>query len=194
MAFQLASELCPEAVPYDMDYYHGKLISKCPLFTSEAVGLAKASAVFGGAERTIPEFLEFFAGIGSEDAFRRMCVLDALILNVDRHYGNFGVTFDTSTMEILGMAPVFDHNRSLLPALDNGQLAAPEWYLQKCRPRLGTDFLLTARGLLTDDIRRDLKRLESFSFRQHPRIRAEQERLDSLSKIVQNQIHQILST
>lgn len=123
-----------------------------------------------------------------------MCVLDALILNVDRHYGNFGVTFDTSTMEILGMVPVFDHNRSLLPALDNDQLAAPEWYLQKCKPRLGMDFLLTARGLLTDDIRRDLKRLESFSFRQHPRIRAEQERLDSLSKIVQNQIHQILST
>ena len=67
-------------------------------------------------------------------------------------------------------------------------LTAPVWYLQKCRPRLGTDFLLT------DSIRTDLKRLESFSFRQYPRIRAEQERLDSLSKIVQNQIHQILST
>ena len=194
LAAQLAAELCPGAVAYDMDYYHGKLISKCPLFTSETVGLAKASAVFGGAERTIPELLDFFAGIGGEDAFRRMCVLDALILNVDRLYGNFGVLFDTATMETLGIAPVFDHNRSLLPALDNDQLAAPEWYLRKCRPRLGTDFLLTARGLLTDDIRRDLKRLGDFTFRQHPRIRAEQERLDSLSKIVQNQIHQILST
>lgn len=194
MAFQLAAELCPGAVAYDMDYYHGKLISKCPLFTSEAVGLVKTSAVFSRTEWTIPELLEFFAGIGSEDAFRRMCVLDTLILNIDRHYGSFGVIFDTSTMEILGMAPVFDHNRRLLPALDNGQLAAPEWYLQKCKPRLGTDFLLTARGLLTDGIRRDLKRLERFSFRQHPRIRAEQKRLDGLSKIVQNQIHQILST
>ena len=65
----------------------GKLISKCPLFTSEPVGLAKASAVFHGAEHTIPDLLQYFRGIGSEDAFRRMCILDAIILNPDRHYG-----------------------------------------------------------------------------------------------------------
>ena len=192
LASQLAAELCPGAVLYDMAFHHGKLISKCPLFTSERVGLAKASAVFGGMEKTIPELLRFFAEIGAENAFRRMCVLDALILNVDRHYGNFGVLFDTETMEILGMAPVFDHNRSLLPALDNDQLAKPEWYLRHCKPRLGTDFRLTARGLLTEDIRKDLLRLEGFVFHQHPSIRAEQERLDALSVITQNQIRQIL--
>lgn len=192
LAAQLAAELCPHALPYDMDYYHRKLVSKCPLFTTEAVGLAKAGAVFGGIEHTIPELLRYFTEIGGEDAFRRMCVLDALILNPDRHYGNFGVLFDTATMKILGMAPVFDHNRSLLPELDNDQLAAPEWYLKRCRPRLGRDFLLTARGLLTEDIRRDLERLRDFAFRQHPDIHAEQERLDALSGIVQGQIRKIL--
>ena len=192
LASQLAVELCPHAVPYNMDYYHGKLISKCPLFTSEKAGLAKASAVFRGNKRTIPELLRFFSEIGSGDAFRRMCVLDAVILNPDRHYGNFGVLFDTMTMEILEMAPVFDHNRSLFPELDNDQLARPERYLKHCRPRLGRDFLLTARGLLTDDIRRDLKRLDGFAFQQHPAIRAEQERLDALSNIVQKQIKDLL--
>lgn len=192
LADQLAARLCPGAVSYDMAYYHGKLVSKCPLFTSEAVGLAKASAVFGGEERTIPELLRFFDEIGSGDAFRRMCVLDAVILNPDRHFGNFGVLFDTNTQEILSMAPVFDHNRSLLPELDNGQLAEPSWYLKRCRPRLGRDFLLTARGLLTDDIRGDLKHLRDFTFQQHPLIHAEQERLDFLSKIVQGQIQKIL--
>ena len=54
-----------------------------------------------------------------------MCILDAIILNPDRHYGNFGVLFDTATMEVLQMAPVFDNNKSLLPELDNDQLAAP---------------------------------------------------------------------
>ncbi len=192
LASQLAAELCPQAVRYDMGWYHGKLISKCPLFTSEAVGLAKASAVFGGVEHTIPELLRYFTEIGSGDAFRRMCVLDALILNPDRHYGNFGVLFDTETMDVLGMAPVFDHNRSLFPELDNDQLASPERYLNHCRPRLGADFLLTARGLLTEEIRRDLERLDGFTFRQHPTIHAEQERLDALSAIVQNQIRKIL--
>ena len=193
LASQLAAELCPNAVPYDLDFCHGKLISKCPLFTSERVGLVKTSTVFGGMEKPIPELLHFFAGIGAGDAFRRMCVLDALILNVDRHYGNFGVLFDTETMEIQGMAPVFDHNRSLLPALDNDQLAKPEWYLRHCRSRLGADFILTARGLLTEDIRKDLLRLRDFAFQQHPRIHAEQERLDALTAIMQNQIQQIIS-
>ena len=192
LASQLAAQLVPDAVAYDMAFHHEKLVSKCPLFTSERVGLAKASAVFGGMERTIPELLQFFTGIGGEDAFRRMCVLDALILNVDRHYGNFGALFDTETLEILGMAPAFDHNRSLLPALDSDQLAKPEWYLRHCKPRLGTDFLLTARGLLTEEIRRDLARLKDFTFHQHPHIHAEQERLDALSGIVQGQIRQIL--
>ncbi len=193
LAAQLASVLCPSAVPYDMDYYHGQLVCKCPLFTSEDVGLAKASALFQGNERTIPQLLQFFADIGSEDAFRRMCVLDAVILNTDRHYGNFGVLFDTATMDILGMAPVFDHNRSLLPELDNDQLTTPEKYLPLYHPRLGADFILTAKGLLTDAIRRDLAQLKSFTFRQHPIIHAEQERLDALSKIVQGQIQQILA-
>lgn len=178
---------------YDLDYYHGKLISKCPLFTSETVGLAKASAVFHGAEHTIPDLLQYFRGIGSEDAFRRMCILDAIILNPDRHYGNFGVLFDTATMEVLQMAPVFDNNKSLLPELDNDQLAAPDWYIARCRPRIGRDFILTARGLLTDEIRADLERMRDFTFRQHPKIQAEQMRLDALSGIVRERIRQILA-
>lgn len=192
LAAQLASKLCPAAVPYDMGKYHGKLVSKCPLFTSTSLGLAKASAVFHGAEHTIPELLSYFTGIGSGDAFRRMCVLDAIILNPDRHYGNFGVLFDTATMQIKGMAPVFDHNRSLFPELDNDQLLRPKWYIDRCRPRLGKNFLLTARGLLTDEIRADLERLREFTFQPHPQIHTPQERLDALTAIVQGQLQQIL--
>ena len=192
LAAQLSSCLCPGAVPYDMDFYHEKLVSKCPLFTDERMGLAKASAAFCGEKRTIPELLAFFEGIGRGDAFRRMCVLDAIILNTDRHYGNFGVLFDTDTLEIQEMAPVFDHNRSLLPELDNDQLADPERYLRHYKPKLGQDFLYNARGLLTDAIRRDLTLLKDFTFQQHPRIHAEQTRLDALNKIVQEQIRLIL--
>lgn len=192
LAAQLAVEICPSSVSYDLGYYHDKLISKCPLFTSETVGLAKASAVFGGEECTIPEMLRFFTELDGADAFRRMCILDAIILNPDRHYGNFGVLFDTATMKMLRMAPVFDHNRSLFPELDIDQLTSPQWYINHCRPRLGKDFLVTAKGLLTDDIRKDLEKLREFSFSQHPHIHAEQTRLDALSSIVRSQITQIL--
>ena len=88
--------------------------------------------------------------------------------------------------------PVFDNNRSLFPDLDQGQLEQPDWYLNKCKPMIGKDFLVTARGLLTPEIKSDLKNLLGFQFVQHDRITAPQERLDALSKIVNTQIQAII--
>ncbi|MBR0160909.1 MAG: hypothetical protein IJQ02_06495 [Oscillospiraceae bacterium] len=80
---QLAQRICPNAVQYDLELYHGKLVSKCALFTEEATGLAKASAVFQG-EQTLPKLLDYCQTLGSDSDFRQMCVLDALTLNPDR--------------------------------------------------------------------------------------------------------------
>ena len=177
LASQLAACLCSDAVTYDLGFYHGVLISKCQLFTSETFGLAKAAVLT--KDRTI-------------DAFRRMCILDALILNTDRHSGNFGVLYQNDTMQVQKMAPVFDNNRSLLFDLDDDQLKNAEWCIRHCAPRLGVDFIATARGLMTDAICSDLKSLRDFHFEQHPNIPAPQERLDRLTEIVQRQLGKIL--
>ena len=191
LASQLAACLCPESVFYDLGFHHGALISKCPLFTSEQYGLAKAAVLT--KDRTISGFLSYFERIGSGDAFRRMCILDALILNVDRHSGNFGVLYDNDTLQVQKMAPVFDNNRSLLFDLDSNQLKNAEWCIRHCAPRLGSDFIATARGLLTDDILADLKNLKTFHFTSHPQIVIEPERLDRLTAIVQHQLAKILA-
>lgn len=191
LASQLASRLCPEAVPYDLDFYHDELISKCQLFTSEQFGLAKAAVLT--KDRTVSGFLRYFEALGCDDAFRRMCILDALILNTDRHSGNFGILYNNDTLQPLNMAPVFDNNRSLLFDLDNDQLAHPEWCIRHCAPRLGTDFIVTARALLSPSIRQDLNELRGFRFAPHPSIFIEPERLDRLSQIVQHQLAQILA-
>lgn len=39
-----------------------------------------------------------------------MCLLDAIILNIDRHDGNFGYLVDNDKHTIVGMAPIFDNN------------------------------------------------------------------------------------
>ena len=122
-----------------------------------------------------------------------MCILDALILNTDRHSGNFGVLSQNDTMQAQRMAPVFDNNRSLLLDLDDDQLKNTEWCIRHCSPRLGVDFVATAKGLMTDAIRNDLKNLRTFCFEQHPSIPAPQERLDRLTEIVQRQLREILA-
>lgn len=43
-----------------------------------------------------------------------MIVFDAIILNTDRHYGNFGFLIDNKTNKIIKMAPIFDNGASLL--------------------------------------------------------------------------------
>ncbi len=62
LASQLAARVCKSYVNYDLTFYHNKLVSKCALFTGEATGLAKASAVFRG-EQTVPRLLAFYTTI-----------------------------------------------------------------------------------------------------------------------------------
>ena len=69
---QLAVCLYPDAILYDLGYYHGTLISKCSLFTNETFGFAKAALLT--KEQTISGFLKYFESIGSGDAFRQMCL------------------------------------------------------------------------------------------------------------------------
>lgn len=192
LASQLAEHICNDYVPYDMDFLHNKLVSKCRLFTNEKNGLVKAGRVVNG-KKSISELLKFFESIGSGDDFRRMCIFDSIILNIDRHLGNFGVLADNDTMEVIRMAPVFDNNRSLCFDLDNDQLKNIDWYLKKVKPSIGSDFIATARGLLTDEIRAELVNLKGFAFKQHQKINVDRERLDLLSEIVNRQIGRILA-
>ena len=96
-------------------------------------------------------------------------------------------------MAINGMAPAFDNNRALFPELDEDSLAAPDWYIDHCRPKLGRDFIITARGLMTDEIRADLEKLNDFQFENHPRIPIRESRLELLSVLVQRRISLILN-
>lgn len=42
-----------------------------------------------------------------------MAIIDLLIRNEDRHYGNFGILRDAKSLKILGFAPLFDNGSSM---------------------------------------------------------------------------------
>ena len=145
-ASQLAAVFCPDSVPYDVVNYHEKKASKYPLFTNEQYGFAPIYKCIG-VEAGIAQTLQYFSSIGSENAFRRMLVLDALIVNTDRHKGNYGILFQTDTLQPIKMAPVFDHNQSLLPYAMEDDFRDLDSYL-----------------VMTPDIRSDLRNLQDFEF------------------------------
>lgn len=41
-----------------------------------------------------------------------MWIVDYLICNNDRHFGNYGMYYNADTMEIIRMHPLFDHNKA----------------------------------------------------------------------------------
>ena len=90
------------------------------------------------------------------------------------------------------MAPVFDHNQSLFPSVDDDHIGNLTWYASRSSPRFGIDLNVTAHALLTDSIRSDLKNLHGFEFAQHPQLKAPDQRLHYLSELVNKQIDNIL--
>lgn len=74
LATQLSTKLCIKPVIYDLDFYNGKLISKCALFTDEAHGFAPMSRLFK-QKTSVSELLLFCDRIGCGEDFRRISPL-----------------------------------------------------------------------------------------------------------------------
>ena len=193
LASQLAMAFCKDAVHYDLTFYHGKLASTCALFTSEEIGLVKGQALLHGMVQKSPtirakDILTLYERYGFGDFCRRMFIFDAICLNIDRHPGNFGMLFDTDTLQICAPAPLYDNNRSLLFDLDDDQLERADWFIQKAKPRIGKSFLSVGKDMLTDSLRKDLKKLQGFRFENHSGVFISDDRLQILSRIVYRQI------
>ncbi len=186
---QIARYLCRSYVSYDVVEYRNKLASKCKLFTSENEGFVPISRYM---ERVnIQELLDFFEKIDCGDDFRRMLVLDAVIVNVDRHLGNFGVMIDNESMKMKRMAPVFDHNQALIPYATDEDFTDIYQYLQAKGTRIGNDFNTVAHAMLTPSIRADLINLKGFQF-EDSKFECSTTRKRQLETLVNTQIARIL--
>lgn len=188
---QIAKIICRDAVAYDVEKYHNKIASKCKLFTSEQEGYAPITKFFGKLV-SVKDILGKFQEYNCEEDFRRMIVLDALILNTDRHMGNYGFMVDNRTMQIKRMAPMFDHNQALLPYAEQEDFQNLDLYLASRPTQIGEDFNEIANALLTPEIRSDLKNLRGFKFEKNGEFDLPENRLEQLNKLIDRQIDGIL--
>ena len=118
LANQVARAMGIDAVIYGLAWWRGELCSTCELFNSKDVSfvpLYHAPPRQRLGRLGLDSALEFFYGISPQasTAFVSMLAFDSIIANKDRHFGNYGVLRANATGEVLGMAPLFDHNLSL---------------------------------------------------------------------------------
>ena len=193
MASEIAVQLLGhKAVKYELANLHHELASKCLLFTDERYGYTPVSR-FDINSGSADALLNFYRKLGSEDEFRRMLVLDAIIFNTDRHAGNHGVLVENDTQKPVMMAPIFDLNLSLLPYIEDEDMPDIGTTLEKYTPCIGSDFTRIAQIALTSEIRSDLIGLKGFKFSFKGDSRFTHKRVTFIENLINKQIDAILS-
>lgn len=194
-AAQIAKELGISAIDYGLSKWKGALCSTCVLFTSkEYAFLHVGKVVTSGGMEAVASYYEKM-GAAYAKALADMLVLDAIICNTDRHFGNFGFLVDNRTNEIVAPAPLFDHGNSLFNFAGKDDLAsdaALTAYAQTLMPCVYDDFIGTAKAVLTPEHREGLRHLLNFRFKRHSLYNLPKERLDLLEKQVQKRARELL--
>lgn len=193
LASELAEIISPSAVRYELCSLHGKLASKCNIFSNEEIGYVSFSKLNKSKSYLLDDIWSYFEKAGFEQNFRELLVVDSLCLNQDRHSGNYGMLFNNDTLEIVGMAPVFDLNLSMLPYVEMDEFSHIGDKLFGYAPKLGNDFTRIGQLAMNDTIRDRLKDIADYSFAFRGDDTFTQERVKYLEGIVHKQAKAILS-
>ncbi len=194
-AAQVAKVLGVNAIEYGLSQWKGELCSTCELFSSKEYSfLPVGRIVTSGGMKAVREYYE---KLGKEfvEALNDMLVLDAIIMNTDRHFGNFGVIIDNKTNKIIAPAPLFDHGNALLNFAGQDDLENDEAlkaYADTLLPCVYDDFIGTAKTALTQKHREGLRKLLGFKFKKNSRYNLPDKRLKMLEKMIQSRAKELL--
>ena len=141
---------------------------------------------------------EYYESLGEEyvKALNEMIVLDAIICNNDRHFGNFGFLIDNATNEIVATAPLFDHGNALFnfagkrDLIDDEALTA---YADSLMPYIYDDFIAEAKAVMTPELKKKVRYLVNFKFKKNARYNLDNKRLKLIEKQVQKRAIALLS-
>lgn len=100
-------------VSYTRDTFSGVTVSKCRIVTSEDVGIVPFEHVSIYCENHNRDPLDFVLRRDPYDYYM-MNIIDYLIGNTDRHWGNWGFSVDNATNKLKQLYPLMDFNKSFL--------------------------------------------------------------------------------
>lgn len=111
----LASRICRcfrcNQVRYEPFVYEGLTVSKSRLMTSLRYGIISREAFEIYAANQELDVMQYIQALDAY-SFYMMNILDYLVGNTDRHWGNWGFLFDNETGEILRLHDLMDFNQA----------------------------------------------------------------------------------
>ncbi len=100
-------------VPYEEDTFDGLKVSKCRVITSKEKSIVPYEFIdVYCANRNIDKLKYVLKK--DKYSYYMMNIIDYLIGNTDRHWGNWGFFVDNSTNKLKGLYPLMDFNKSFL--------------------------------------------------------------------------------
>ena len=191
-ACQVAQAMGLAAVDYELENWKGILASRCKLFTDIDTSYIPIGRIV--REGGLKACLEYYQGLGTEayEQVKSMLVLDAVIYNEDRHFGNFGVLRDNHTGEVTGAAPVFDNGMSLFNFAMPEDIKDLDSYAKTRGTAYGVSFESVCQEVMGPIQARQLRKLIGFTFRRHPRLNWPEYRLEAIERHLQKRVRQLL--
>lgn len=195
-ASQIAEKMGINAVRYDLENWEGILASKCKLFTDIDTAYIPIGRIV--TEGGINAVLDFYKERGEEfyEQLVDMLVFDAVIINEDRHYGNFGVLRDNKSGKIIAPAPVFDNGVSLLcyAMKDDFEEKRIANYISERTNPYGYDnqFIPLAKRVMGKRQRDMLRKLINFRFEDSDIAALPRWRLEALEELIQERVAELL--
>jgi len=190
---QIAQTMGLNATIYRLGKWRGKINSICELFSSRELAFIPIYHLVkeGGWEAV----LLYYKNLGESyyEALVEMLIFDVIILNTDRHFGNFGLLVDNSTNEIVDIAPIFDNGLSLFAdALDN-DLDHIEAYIQIKSMKNAGDFISFAEKIMTKKVKQKVRRLIGFRFDKSSKYKLPNRRLQKIERYIEHRVTTLLA-
>lgn len=191
-ASQVAKTMELHYVEYGLSKWKGKLCSTCELFTS----LDKSFIPIGRLVKTggIEAVRSYYQSLGENfyQEFIDMLVFDAVILNEDRHFGNFGLLIDNQTNKIIAPAPIFDNGLSLLCYAMVDDFKNINNYIETRQPASYQDFIAYVKPLMNSRQKEKVRKLLDFHFKNQSKYRLSKNRLKQLEIVIQQRAVSLL--
>lgn len=192
-AYQIAQTMGLEVTPYTLGKWKGEVNSICELFSSKAYTFVPIYHLVtdGGWDAV----LAYYQTLGDRfyEALVTMIIFDVIVVNTDRHFGNFGLLVDNQTNTIVKPAPIFDNGLSLFYDAMEDDLKQIDAFAQTKSMKNAGDFISFAASIMTNREKKRVRKLINFTFQKHPSYNIPSKWLKLIEAFIQRWIKRLLA-
>ncbi|WP_199764466.1 protein kinase family protein [Helicobacter bizzozeronii] len=190
---QVAQTMGLDCVVYDLekgigDWGRRERFSTCPLFTSQEVGFLAIWECLPYEALRSKELKQAIEAVMGVQALSDLMLFDAIIGNIDRHLGNFGMLVNNDTNELIKPAPIFDNGRAIFNFLNQWRIDK-YYHLDHLQPyyfksSFGYRFTKLVETHATPKSLDLCDKLQDFTFTPHPKYRPSRGLIKACSEVV----------